>query len=157
MNKNVFTGILLMGLGLFFIMREFPIFAKEIFQWPTYILIIGVALFGQVYKSKEFGLLFPATIITLLGIHFHGTYLFEAWPTHWSVYPLIISIAFFVLFQATRTGFFTGLLFLMVAGTGFLYHNGTGSSDPFLYILNRYWSVLLLIVGLYHLLRKKAY
>jgi hypothetical protein len=156
-KQNVFTGMLLIGLGLFFVLRDFPFMTSAIFRWPTYILIIGIALFGQASKSKDSGLLFPASVISLLGVHYHGIFLVEAWPTHWSMFPLIVAIAFFVLFQKTRTGFFSGLLFFLVAAIGFLYHNGTGTSDTFLYLLNRYWAVLFLVVGTISLIRNKAY
>jgi hypothetical protein len=156
-RQNVFTGMLLIGLGLYFVLRELPIITSAFFQWPTYILIIGIALIGQAYKAKEYGLLLPATVITLLGVHYHGTFLVDAWPTHWSMFPLIVAIGFFVLFQKTRTGFFSGLIFFLVAAIGFLYHNGTGTTDTFLYVLNRYWAVLFLVVGVISLIRNKAY
>jgi hypothetical protein len=156
-KQNVLSGILLIGLGLYFVIKEFSFIHNDYLRWPVLFIIIGIALLSQYFKTKEYALLFPSTIILLLGIHFYSDFLVEAWPSHWAIYPFIISIGYFILFQRTKTGFFPGLLFLTVAAIGFLYHNGTGTTDPYLYILNRYWATLFLIVGLINIIRKKSY
>jgi hypothetical protein len=156
-KQNVFTGMMLFGLGLYFVMKELPFINEPYIQWPLLLIIVGISLYGQAYKASDLSLLFSASTLVLLGLHFYGLALLEQWPNHWAMFPLIISISFFVLFYKTKTGVFPGILFLLVAIIGFFYHNGNGSSDLFLYILNHYWSALFLIIGLFYIIKKKAY
>lgn len=157
-KQGFFLGIILIGIGVYFLMDQLNIpFLNNLFTWPTLLLIIGIAFLLQGFVAKETQSLFPGTILTGLGIHFHGRELFDFWPDHWAIYTLIVGLAFIIRHQKTKSGIVPGILLLVISLLGLFYDGIIGWMN---YIgeavgwLENFWPVILIIIGVYLLFKK---
>lgn len=155
-KQHQFAGYLLIGIGLYFLMRQFkiPIFT-DFYSWPTLLIIIGIALVVHSYSTRDYNNLFSGTILLGLGIHFHGLNHYTFWINHWAVYPLIVGIAFLVRFFKTKRGLFLGL-FLIIISLIMIY--SVKLPNGFAVVLDyieSYWPIVLIIIGIYYLTKKK--
>lgn len=66
-------AFLLIGIGLFFLLRELRLpILTDFYSWPTLLILIGTAFLIYAFSSRDFKNLFPGVILLGLGIHFHG-------------------------------------------------------------------------------------
>lgn len=157
-KQHSFIAYLLIGLGIYFLMKQLkvPIFTN-FYSWPTLLIIVGAALLLHSRSSKDDQNLFGGTILLGLGIHFHGLAHYSFWVEHWAVYPLIVGIAFFIRYLRTKKGLLNSLLFI-----GFsllmIFSIEIPSWLQWIYqltdLLEMYWPVAIIILGIY-LLKKK--
>jgi len=157
-KQGFFLGIILIGIGVYFLMDQLNIpFLNNVFTWPTLLVIIGISFLLQGFVGKETQSLFPGTILTGLGIHFHGRELFDFWPDHWAIYTLIVGLAFIIRHQKTKNGIVPGILLLVISFLGLFYDGIIGWMN---YIgeavgwLENFWPVVLIIIGVYLLFKK---
>ncbi|WP_082233686.1 LiaI-LiaF-like domain-containing protein [Halobacillus massiliensis] len=157
-KQNSFTGFLLLGLGGYFLLRQFNIpFLNPFYSWPTILIIIGAALLLHNYFSKDSSTLLPGIILTGFGIHFHGLERYPNWIDHWAVYTLIIGTGFFIKYLKTKSGIIPALVLL---GLSIFALFSTSNPEWFEYIsvvitfVERFWPVVLVIAGVY-ILKKK--
>lgn len=70
MKKHAtFSGIILVGLGVYFLVNQLHSSFSHLFQdWPALLMIFGAALIGQAYSAREYQHLFPG--ILLFGFDF---------------------------------------------------------------------------------------
>lgn len=158
-KKHTFSGFLLIGIGLYFLLRqlELPIIT-DFYSWPTLLIIIGLAFLIHCYTSKEYQNLFAGTIILGLGIHFHGVGHYSFWIDNWGVYLLIVGIAFVVRFLKTKKGLVPGLIFIVLSLIIIFAVNLPPYLDwiyPGLELLEKFWPIVLIACGIYFLKRKK--
>lgn len=158
-KQGIFPGIILIGVGVYFLMDKLDLpFLKNIFTWPTLLLIIGIAFLLQAYLTNEDQSIFPGTILTGLGLHFHGRAIFEFWPDHWAIYTLIVGIAFIIRHQKAKSGIIPGIILTIISLLGLFYD---GIISWMSYIgkavgwLENFWPVALIIVGIYLLFINK--
>ncbi|MFZ3576389.1 LiaI-LiaF-like domain-containing protein [Virgibacillus sp. DJP39] len=158
-KQNVFSGYLLIGIGLYFLLSklEIPIIT-DFYSWPTLFIIIGLAFLIHCYKTKDYQNLLSGTIILGLGIHFHGINHYSFWIDHWGIYLLIVGIAFIIRFLKTRDGLFTGLVLVSVS-LMIVFSVNLPSYLSWFYqlvkLLEMFWPVVLIALGLLLLKRKK--
>lgn len=158
-KKHAFAGFLLIGIGLYFLLRQLEIpIITDFYSWPTLVIIIGLAFLIHSYTSKEYQNLFSGTIILGLGIHFHGVNHYSFWIDGWGVYLLIVGIAFIVRFLKTKKGLVPGLVLVGLS----LIMIFAVNLPPYLNwiyqvldIAEQYWPVVLIVIGVYLLKRKK--
>ena len=158
-KKHAFAGFLLIGIGLYFLLRQLEIpIITDFYSWPTLLIIIGLAFLIHSYTSKEYQNLFSGTIILGLGIHFHGVNHYSFWIDGWGVYLLIVGIAFIVRFLKTKKGLVPGLVLVGLS----LIMIFAVNLPPYLNwiyqvldIAEQYWPVVLIVIGVYLLKRKK--
>lgn len=158
-NKGIFPGLLLIGIGFYFLMHQLHIPTLEkIFTWPTLLIILGIIFLLQAYFSNDHDSIFPGTILLGIGTHIHGKSLFAIWPNHWGMYTLIISLAFLLRYQKTKTGLVPGIILLVISILG-VFYGGLISwmswIGKFVSLLESFWPVALIAIGLYLLFVKK--
>ncbi|WP_102345371.1 LiaI-LiaF-like domain-containing protein [Bacillus sp. Marseille-P3661] len=158
-GQSIFPGILLIGVGIYFLADQLKLpIMKSMFTWPTLLIIIGIAFLFQAYLSKEHSSILPGIILTGLGAHFHAKELFNFWPDHWSVYTLIVGIAFIVRHQKTKSGIVPGIILLIISLLGLFYDGIIGWMSYIGDIIGwveSFWPVALIIAGVYLLFFKK--
>ena len=161
MKNGIFPGILLIGIGCYFLLKQlnFP-FLHAAFTWPTLLIIIGIAFIAQAYLANEYNSIVPGVVLTGLGVHFHAQHYIPFWPDHWAVYTLIVSLALLLKYYKTKNGLVVGIILLVISLLGLFY-------DGFISWMNwigelvgwieKFWPAALIIFGLYLLFfgRKK--
>jgi hypothetical protein len=158
-KQGVFPGIILIGIGLYFLLNQlhFPAL-KMFYSWPTILIIIGVAFLAQAYTSRDYQNIVPGFILAGIGAHFHLINLVAIWPDHWAMFTLIIGIAFLLRYQQTKTGVFPGLLLLVLSIFALFYHEvigWLGWIGSIVQIVETYWPIGLIIAGIYLLFIKR--
>lgn len=158
-RQNSFAAYILIGIGVYFLLRELKIpIITDFYSWPTLLIIIGLALLIHSYTSKDYQHLFSGTIVLGLGIHFHGIEHYVFWIDHWAIYPLIVGIAFIVRAIRTKKGFFPGIL---LTGLSIIMIFSVQLPATFNWIyditafLERFWPIILIGIGIYWLKKKK--
>nr|WP_173915993.1 DUF5668 domain-containing protein [Halobacillus sp. Marseille-Q1614] len=157
-KQNSFAGFLLIGLGAYFLLRQFNIpYLSALYSWPTILIIIGAALLLHNYFSKDPSTLLPGVILLGFGIHFHGLEQYPNWIDHWAVYTLIIGAGFLIKYLKAKSGLVPALVLL---GLSIFALFSTSNPGWFSYIsrlftlIERFWPIVLLVAGFY-LLKKK--
>ncbi|WP_456278087.1 LiaI-LiaF-like domain-containing protein [Bacillus sp. AK128] len=158
-KQSVFPGIVLIGIGLYFLLDQLHFPALQVFySWPTLLIIIGVAFLAQAYTSRDYQNIIPGFILTGIGIHFHLLSLLSVWPDHWAMFTLIVGIAFLLRYQQTKSGIIPGLLLLVLSIIALFYHEVLGWLGWFgniVHFIEDYWPVALIAAGIYLLFIKK--
>ncbi|MCM3715077.1 DUF5668 domain-containing protein [Alkalihalobacillus oceani] len=153
---RIFPGFLLIGIGCYFLLQQlsFP-FAAQLLSWPSILIVIGIAFLAQGYWGRESSMVFPGSLLTGLGVHFHGLQFIASWPDHWGMYPFIISLAFFLSFQKTkRDGLIPAIILLIIAIISFT------SLNPFAWLLHTFaflggiWPLILIALGIILLIKR---
>ncbi|SHF64746.1 LiaI-LiaF-like domain-containing protein [Ornithinibacillus halophilus] len=154
-----FLGYLLVGFGLYFLLRELKIpILTDFYSWTTLLIILGVVLLVHGYKSSDFNNLFAGTFLLGLGIHFHGLRHYSFWIEHWAVYLLLIGIAFIVRSLKSKKGLLLGI---SLSSLAILMIFSTKLPDTFpwvydiIHIIDRFWPIALIIIGIYFIKSKK--
>jgi hypothetical protein len=158
-KQNTFTAYLLIGVGAYFLLRQLKVpIVTDFYSWPTLLIIVGLALLIHSYTAKNYQNLFLGTIVLGLGIHFHGLTHYSFWIDHWAVYPLIVGVAFLVRYVHTKNGLFPGLL-LIVFSVIMIFSINLPVWFNWIYIavdiIGQFWPAIIIIIGIYLLLRKK--
>lgn len=157
-KKNAFSAYLLIGIGVYFLLRQLKIpILTDFYSWQTLLIIVGLALLIHSYTSKNYQNLFTGTIVLGLGIHFHGVAHYSFWIDHWAVYLLIVGIAFIVRYVHTKSGLFPGVLLIAFAII-MIFSIQLPIWFDWIYIvinfIEKFWPILLIVLGV-HLLTKK--
>ncbi|WAA10230.1 hypothetical protein [Fervidibacillus albus] len=156
-GQRIFPAIVLIGFGLYSVLQDF-ITSSTIFNWPTLLIIIGVAFFTQAYVGKEYGFILPAVLFIGIGIHFHLVSLIDVQLDHFGVILLFTALGFFLLRQKTGSGTMYAWLFLFLAlfqlfSTN-LFH-WFGSVEQKLIDFYALWPILMILFGFYLFLFKR--
>ncbi|MDR7001457.1 LiaI-LiaF-like domain-containing protein [Neobacillus niacini] len=159
-NQRIFPGIILIGFGAYFLLQQSHItLFKQFYTWPTLLLIIGAAFLGQGYTAKDHEGILPGVIMFGFGLHFHFVGHVSFWPNNTiGMLMLIISLGFFLRFQKANTGLFQAFLFLFLAVLLLFYDKIAGYLgfvQNGLTFVGKFWPVLLMIVGIYFILKRK--
>ncbi|KHE72986.1 LiaI-LiaF-like domain-containing protein [Halobacillus sp. BBL2006] len=157
-KQNSFLGFLLVGFGLYFLLRQFNIpLLNQFYSWPTLLMIAGVAFLLHSYMTKDYSNIFTGALLLGFGIHFHGITHFAIWIDHWSMYLLIIGIAFLLQYQKTKKGLIPALVLLGIALFALLVPTAPSWFSWIQLVfqwIERFWPVVLIVFGFY-LLKKK--
>lgn len=156
-HNNVFSGIVLIGLGLYYLSQNwtFP-YLEFIHNWPTLMLVFGIAFLIQGKLSKDTTNYFPGIILVGLGIHFHATHLVKGWPNQWEIYILLIGIAF--ISQANRTkrqGTFLGSLFVLISILGLFSTGFVSWAGKLFDLIESFWYIVLIVIGIYMVVKRR--
>lgn len=158
-KQNVLPGIILIGFGLYFLLQQLEVHIfPGFYTWPTFLVIIGVALLGQAYSAKEYNNILPGVILFGFGLHFHMINLFSSWPDQIGMFVLIIAIGMLLRYQKTKVGLFQALFLLAVSGLVLFYNkvvSWLGLLESSASLIWRFWPAILLFAGVYLLFIKK--
>lgn len=118
--------------------------------WPVFPMFVGLSLYYQFYRSREKGVLIPATLLTGIGIFFLIFTLPNGLPwSHmglwWPVFPLFVGLGFFFAYltDTKDTGMLIPATILLVVGSVFLAGNIEWAKT---YL--KYWPLILIVVGI---------
>ncbi|WP_445738832.1 LiaI-LiaF-like domain-containing protein [Niallia sp. FSL R7-0271] len=158
-SYKLFTGVVLVGFGLYFLLNEinmspFP----DFYSWPTLLIIVGLAFLCQGFIGKDHGSILPGVILTGFGLHFHLVNKLAIWPDDTGTFLLIIALGFILFNQRAGSGLVNGVLFLLLAGL-LLFYEEIVASITFIHIgestLKFFTPLLFLLIGGYFLLSKR--
>lgn len=145
-------GVILIGLGAYFLLQELDIpLLEEYLSWPVILIVIGIAFLVTSLGSKQQKMLIlPGSILTLLGIYFWGMQTYPSWPNHWSFYPGMVGLAFLITYLRTREGshLVSAIILLGVFVVVYLLND--------LSMFLNWWPIALILIGLYLILRRKG-
>lgn len=158
-TQRIFPGFLLLGFGIYFLLQELQIHPFEGFgTWPTLSIIVGVGFLLEGYLAKNYEAIIPGVILTGFGLHIHLVNRLEVWPDHTGIFMLIIALGFLLRHQKVRTGFFPGLLFLVLALL-LLFYDKTftwlSSLNIGIELFWKFWPIIFIGLGAYLLFFKK--
>lgn len=87
-KRSLFPGIMLIILGVVFLLPNFThLEARDL--WPAFLVGPGLVFFGMYARDRaNYGLLMPATILTVVGGMFFA--IIFGWATMNSLWPLFI-------------------------------------------------------------------
>ncbi|GAQ16742.1 membrane protein [Oceanobacillus picturae] len=158
-KQNALPAYILIGIGIFFLLRQLKLpIITDFYSWQTIIIIIGLALLIHSYTSKSYHNLFSGSILLGIGIHLHGIQHYDFWIDHWAVYPLIIGIAFLVRRTKVKQGLFPGVI-LTVVSILLIFSVSLPPWLDWVYqvidTLEQFWPVVLILIGLYLLMKRK--
>lgn len=142
----------------FFLQQSNISIIQPYFTWPSLLIIVGVAFLFQAYGGREHYAILPGIILTGFGVHFHIVNKTDIWPDHIGVFILIIALGLLLQHQKTRTGFFPGLLFLLLACFLLFFNQITslfGVIESRASVFWRFWPALFILFGVYFLFIKK--
>ena len=158
-KHNAFTAYILIGLGIYFLIQQLDLqMFDKFYSWPTFLIIIGISFLIHSFSAIEYEHIFTGVLLLGLGIHFHGLENYDFWFDNWSIYALIVGIAFLARFFKTKKGFVPGVILIGLSllmifsvtlpkGFDWLY----GVQD----FLATFWPVVLIVLGIYLLKFKK--
>lgn len=164
---SITVGVLFILIGgwLFAVQFYSPLkdWADAFAEWPMWIIATGVLVLFAGLVSGSPKLAVPAAIISGLGGIFYYQNLTEEWDTWayaWTLIPGFIGVGTLIQYLlqgklrlALRQGGGAIVLSLFLFGVfGGLFYDSVGGPD-FLANLSDYWPVLLIIIGLWILLR----
>lgn len=157
-KQNPLLAYILIGIGIFFLIRELklPIFTN-FYSWQTLLIVIGIAFLIHSYRGKNYEQIFTGVLLLGIGIHLHGLENYNFWIDHWAIYIVIIGLAFLLRYLKTKSGLLMSILLL---GLGILLIFSSQFNTYFYWIndifrlAERFWPILLIIFGIV-LLRKK--
>ncbi|TFB24949.1 hypothetical protein E3U55_00730 [Filobacillus milosensis] len=157
-QQKSFLGIILIGIGIYFILQQYSIpFLSRFDTWPTILIILGIAFLFNGYGNKQHDNIFPGVILFGLGIHFHALVHTSNWLDHWGMYTLIIGFAFLLRAQKTNQGLIIGLIFLIIsfiAITTIAMPSWFHWFDYVFYHLERFWPAILIVIGGFLIFKK---
>jgi len=142
-KQNMLWGVLLIVIGIIFIIGNTSPMGMETL-WPVFPLAVGVAFFiGYFYDRKNYGLLMPGSILTVVSLLFFYCNFFGWWrmETLWPVFVLAPGVGFVAMYFGgeKEQGLLIPAGILGAIGIVFLFLS-SGLSD--------YWPVFLILAGI---------
>jgi hypothetical protein len=158
-KQNAFTAYILIGLGVYFLIRQLNLtIFQDFYSWPTFLMIIGLVFLIHSYSTKQYQHIFTGVLLLGLGIHFHGLENYDFWFDHWSAYALIVGVAFLVRFTKTKKGLIPAAVLIGIALL-MIFSVTLPTWFNWIYIvadfLEAFWPVALIVIGVYLLRFKK--
>jgi hypothetical protein len=156
-NQRMFSGIVLLGVGLFFLSQQLSILTKYT-TWPTLLIIAGAAFLFQAYGERNYEVILPGVILTGLGFHFHLVNILSIWPDITGAFILFIALGFILRSRKVGNSLMPGLFFLTLAAIMFFYNqifSLLGLSVSHIGIIAKFWPLILILIGCYFLFFRK--
>lgn len=156
-RQGIFPGILLIGIGLYFLLIKLDLpFTSQILSWPSILIIIGLAFLFQTYIGKDDSVVFPGFLLLFLGIHFHAQALFPKWPAHWAMYTFIVGLAFFMQYVKTKKdGLVVAIILFIVSIIGYFTVDLMNWIVSIFGFFGGFWPILLIAVGVFLIAKRK--
>lgn len=150
-RRGLFPALFLIFIGAVFLLRSFRLFQWHD-VWPVLLFGVGFLLLCSAIGRKDKGAVFPGTILIFVGAFFFlwknyylPWYMDELWP----VFPLIVGMAFFVLFLFSPKEWgvlIPAAILTCVSAIFFLNNFGTLPWSAWA-LIGRTWPVVLIIIG----------
>lgn len=160
-RRGLFPATFLIFLGLLFLLRSFHMLSWNN-VWPLILVGVGVTLFISGLGRTDKGAVFPGTVLILVGVFFFLWSRFH-FPDYmdmdelWPVFPLIVGLAFCVLFLVNPRDWGTlvpGAILILISLAFFFTNVGLFPASSWVYI-GRLWPLVLIVIGIGLLLGRK--
>lgn len=149
-RTSLLPGLILIGIGTFFLLKQFNIFDFSAhLTWPIILMIIGVSFIICSLSGWDKALILPGAIVFFIGAHFYGVNEYTWWPSHWSMYLGAVGLGFLLATMRTQH---RGYLFPAILLLAFPVVILSFQAERWLF---EWWPLVLIIVGLYFILKKK--
>src|SRR5699024_990788 len=113
---HLLTAYILIGLGSYFLIKQLHLsLFSSFYGWPTILIIIGISFLLHSYVVNDNGHLFAGVLLIGSGVHLHGLENYAFWYDHWSVYMLIVGLAYIALFFKSKKGLIPALILLSIS------------------------------------------
>ncbi|WP_079479503.1 LiaI-LiaF-like domain-containing protein [Halobacillus salinus] len=157
-KQNSLVGFLLVGFGIYFLLRQLDLPGlSPYYAWPTLLIIVGFAILLHSYISNEYSNIFIGVLLLGFGIHFHAVSHFPFWTDHWGIYVLIVGIAFLLRYQKVKAGLIPALILIGIGAFALFTPYTPGwfrfLQDTVLFI-KRFWPLALIGLGVYLVYKK---
>ncbi|MBN2600408.1 MAG: hypothetical protein JXR87_00290 [Candidatus Marinimicrobia bacterium] len=146
-KSHFITGLLLILLGIFLLSAQFGYICWENL-WPFFLIIGGILFFlGFLQDHRKYGLLMPASILTITGVLFlytnadHWYEMEYLWPT----FILAPGIGFVLMFLFGPKGNTLWIPATILLTMALIFYAR-------FWLIFRYWPVILIVVGVYILI-----
>ena len=155
-KSNLFGGIILILLGLLFLAREIAPQYFTFWDWPFFIIGLGVRFFIWAIVSNTGGLAVPGAILSGIGGIFYYQNMsgnWGSWSYIWALIPAFVGVGIViggVIDKNYKEAISGGLTLLVISAILFLVF---GSAFGLNTSLAQYWPVLLIALGLISLVR----
>ncbi len=154
MKNNIFTGIILIFIGILILLHQIGIdvFSTGILK-SIGLLLIGSYLFTRGVRSRATGLSYLGFFLFFVGIYYALAEFRIVWPNrglNLSVFTIIAGLSFYLNYLFNRknlTQLLAGNVLIIVGIFFFLHYLGKIPTAVFVAIVDRYWPLLLIIVG----------
>lgn len=158
MNRktNLVGGIILILLGLLFLAREIAPQYFQFWEWPFFIIGLGVVFFIWAIVSGTGGLAVPGAILSGIGGIFYYQNMsgdWESWSYIWSLIPAFVGVGVMIgglIDKNYKDAFSGGLTLIVISAILFLVFGSAFGLDL---EFTQYWPVLLIALGLISLVR----
>lgn len=155
-QRNTFSGIILLGIGLFYFANRMNIeLLQPYLTWPSILIIIGIALLFQAGSGKDSSSIFSGVFLTGLGVHFHAAEKVATWPEPLQVIILLAGISFLIQYRKTKEGLIPGLLLSLLALWLLFFKSNTPSVENIFVRAEDFWPIILMVIGAYLMFFKK--
>ena len=148
-KRGIFSGIILIGFGMYFLLERFSLF-PSFHTWPTLLFITGIAFLGQAYIGKDYSAILSGVVFTGIGVHFHLASRLSSWPDHISMVTFIIALGLLLQYIKTKQALLPTVL-LFVLSIIFLFSHRlqqvftSVTFDSLIHI----WPLSFILIGLY--------
>lgn len=156
-RQGIFPGIILIGIGLYFLLEKFNLpYMNQLLSWPTILIIIGLAFLMQSNLGEDSSSIFPGTLLLLLGIHFHAQDIIIGWPSHWAMYTLIVGLSFlFYYLKTKKDGLIIAIILIVISLIGFFSKNVFDWVFSIFGFLGGFWPIILIAIGIFLIVKRK--
>lgn len=158
-KQNSFIGYLLIGIGIYFLIKQLNLSLFESFySWPTVLMIIGIVFLIHSYSTHEYEHIFTGVLLIGLGVHFHGLENYDFWIDHWSIFMFIAGVAFVIRSLQTHLGLIPGIILISIS---LILIFSITLPDAFKWFygvvefLESFWPIFLIAFGFYMLFKKR--
>jgi hypothetical protein len=155
-KTNLVGGIILVLLGLIFLAREIAPQYFQFWDWPVFIIGLGLVFFIWALVSRTGGLAVPGAILSGIGGILYYQNMsgdWESWSYIWALIPAFVGVGVIIgglIDKNYRDGFSSGLTLIIISAILFF---AFGSFFGFESDFTQYWPVLLIALGLISLVR----
>lgn len=157
-RQHTFIAFLLIGLGIFYLLKQLDLpVLHDFYGWPTILMIIGLAFLMNSFINKDYQNIFTGTFLLGLGIHFHGLHHYAFWLEHWSVFVLLVGISLLTRSIWTKNGFISAVTITLFA-LFMLFNDQVAKkyewTADLMDWIQKFWPIIFIILGIYLLRRK---
>lgn len=158
-RKNYFIAYLLIGIGIYFLIKQLELpFFEPLVGWPTLLGIVGTSFLLHSYKTKNKQNIFIGVLLVGFSIHFNGIEYYSFWYDHWAVYTLIVGIAYLISFFSTKKGLVLAVVLISISIIMLFSITLPDWVKPIYGIIDfieTFWPIILIVLGIYFLRTKR--
>lgn len=155
-KTNLVGGIILVLLGLIFLAKEIAPQYFQFWDWPIFIIGLGIVFFIWALVSGTGGLAVPGAILSGIGGILYYQNMSQDWASWsyiWALIPAFVGVGVIIgglIDKNYRDAFSSGLTLIVISAILFLVFGSAFGLDT---EFTQYWPVLLIALGLISLVR----